>query len=91
MLEFWSHTFFFSIKNTYIHSEIWTILQPTKIQEFSSHFYAFMILCLIYLYTTQTKSLLNVCTYCQSEHNIYNTVHSILIYYTFQPFLAIIR
>jgi len=60
MLEFWSHTFFFSIKNTYIHSKIWTILQPTKIQEFSSHLCAFMILGLIYLYTTQSLYSLSV-------------------------------
>ena len=60
MLEYWSHTFFFSIKNTYIHSKIWKILEPTKIQEFSSHLYAFMILCLIYLYTTQSLYPLSV-------------------------------
>jgi hypothetical protein len=60
MLEFWSHAFFFSIKNTYNHSKTWTILQPTKIQELSSHLYAFMILGLVYLYTTQSLYSLSV-------------------------------
>jgi hypothetical protein len=35
-------------------------------------------------YTTLSKESINVCIYCQREHNFKNTVHSIVIYYMFR-------
>ena len=35
--------------------------------------------------------IINVCIYCQREHNFYNTVHSVVIYQMIRPFFVIIR